>query len=78
MRLAGSSGRKRTQEERHSIIPECLVLPALSRFQARITPHHRDAAGSAVGLGAQLGGAMAANILKEFWPDLLRKISRKH
>jgi len=40
--------------------------------------NHRAATASAVGLGAQLGGAMAANILKEFWPDLLRKISRKH
>ena len=40
--------------------------------------HHRDAAASAVGFGAQLGGAMAANILKEFWPDLSRKFSRKH
>ena len=40
--------------------------------------HHRDAEASSVGLGAQLGGAMAANILKEFWPDLSRKFSRKH
>jgi hypothetical protein len=40
--------------------------------------NHRDAAASTAGLGVQLGGAMAANILKEFWPDVLRKISRKH
>lgn len=40
--------------------------------------HHRDASISADALGSQLGAAMAANILKEFWPDLLRKISRKH
>jgi len=40
--------------------------------------HHRDAAGSAVGLGAQLGGTMVANILKEFWPDLSQRFSRKH
>jgi len=39
---------------------------------------HRDAADSAVGFGARLGGAMAANILKEFWPDLLGKFSRTH
>jgi hypothetical protein len=39
--------------------------------------HHRDASISADALGVQLGAAMAANILKEFWPDLLRKISRK-
>ncbi len=40
--------------------------------------HHRDAERSAVQFSAQLGGAMAANILKEFWPDLSRKFSRKH
>jgi hypothetical protein len=40
--------------------------------------HHRDAAGSAVGFSARLGGAMAANILKEFWPDVSRRFSRKH
>lgn len=38
--------------------------------------NHRDAAGSAVGFAAQIGGAMAANILKEFWPDLTRRLSR--
>jgi hypothetical protein len=40
--------------------------------------YHRDASISADALGIQLGAAMAANILKEFWPDLSRKISRKH
>ncbi|HTW63444.1 MAG TPA: hypothetical protein VME17_02460 [Bryobacteraceae bacterium] len=40
--------------------------------------HHRNATISADALGVQLGAAMAANILKEFWPDLLRKITRKH
>jgi hypothetical protein len=29
-------------------------------------------------LGVQLGVDMAANILKEFWPDLERKFKRKH
>jgi hypothetical protein len=29
-------------------------------------------------LGVQLGVDMASNILKEFWPDLDRKFSRKH
>jgi hypothetical protein len=29
-------------------------------------------------LGVQLGVDMAANILKEFWPDINRKLSRKH
>jgi hypothetical protein len=40
--------------------------------------NHRDAAASAVGFGAQLGGAMAGNILKEFWPDLSRRFLGKH
>jgi hypothetical protein len=40
--------------------------------------NHRTAEASAVGLGAQIGETMAANILKEFWPDLSRKLSRKH
>jgi hypothetical protein len=34
---------------------------------------HRDAADAAAGFGVRLGGAMAANILKEFWPDFLQK-----
>jgi hypothetical protein len=29
-------------------------------------------------LGVQLGVDMAANVLKEFWPDLERKFKRKH
>ena len=29
-------------------------------------------------LASQLGFDMASNILKEFWPDLERKLSRKH
>jgi hypothetical protein len=40
--------------------------------------NHRDVEASTVGFGTQLGGAMAVNVLKEFWPDLLRKYSRKH
>ena len=40
--------------------------------------NHRDAAASAIGFGVRLGGTMAANILKEFWPDLSRELSRKH
>ena len=36
-------------------------------------------AGDAVSkLGIQLGVDMAANVLKEFWPDLERKLRRKH
>jgi hypothetical protein len=40
--------------------------------------NHRDVAGASAGFGAQLGGAMAANILKEFWPDILRKLSKRN
>jgi hypothetical protein len=29
-------------------------------------------------LGVQIGVDMAANVLKEFWPDLHRKLQRKH
>jgi hypothetical protein len=40
--------------------------------------NHRDAENSAIALGAQLGAAMAANLLKEFGPDLERRFSGKH
>jgi hypothetical protein len=40
--------------------------------------NHRNAEASSVGYGVQLGDAMAANLLREFWPDLLRKFSKKH
>lgn len=39
--------------------------------------NHRDAAGSAVGFGARIGGSLAANILKEFWPDFIQNLSAK-
>jgi hypothetical protein len=39
---------------------------------------NRDAADNVSKLGTQLGIDMASNILKEFWPDILRKFSRKH
>jgi hypothetical protein len=38
----------------------------------------RTASDAVSGLGTQLGVDMAANVLKEFWPDLQRKFSRKH
>src|SRR5258707_1399460 len=38
----------------------------------------RTASDAASGLGMQLGVDMAANALKEFWPDLQRMFSRKH
>jgi hypothetical protein len=39
---------------------------------------NRTASDATSRLGMQLGVDMAANILKEFWPDLERKFRRKH
>ena len=41
-------------------------------------PEDRDALNAVSKLGSQLGVDMASNLLKEFWPDLERKFSRKH
>ena len=41
-------------------------------------PENRDVVDGVSKLGSQLGVDMASNILKEFWPDLERKFSRKH
>jgi hypothetical protein len=41
-------------------------------------PDNRTAGAAASKLGIQLGIDMASNLLKEFWPDLERKFSRKH
>ncbi len=41
-------------------------------------PDHRGFSESASKLGMQLGVDMASNILKEFWPDVSRRFSRKH
>jgi len=38
----------------------------------------RTASDAVSGLGMQLGVDMAANVLKEFWPDLQRIFDRKH
>lgn len=38
----------------------------------------RDAGTAASKLGIQLGVDMAGNVLKEFWPDLQRKLIRRH
>lgn len=40
-------------------------------------PDNRTATSAVSKLGVQLGVDMAANILKEFWPDIDRKLSRK-
>jgi hypothetical protein len=39
---------------------------------------NRTASNAISSLGVQLGVDMAANVLKEFWPDLERKFKRKH
>jgi hypothetical protein len=41
-------------------------------------PENRDVIDGVSKLGSQLGVDMASNILKEFWPDLKRRFSRKH
>ncbi len=41
-------------------------------------PDNRDAASAVSKLGAQIGIDMAGNILKEFWPDITRALTRKH
>jgi hypothetical protein len=40
--------------------------------------NNRTASDATSKLGMQLGVDMAANVLKEFWPDLQRKLRRKH
>jgi hypothetical protein len=41
-------------------------------------PDNRTAQDAASKLGMQLGVDMAANVLKEFWPEIQRKFRRKH
>jgi hypothetical protein len=41
-------------------------------------PDNRTASNAVSKLGMQLGVDMAANILKEFWPEVEKKLSRKH
>ena len=41
-------------------------------------PNSRDASSAVGKLGTQLGVDMASNILKEFWPDILRKLHHGH
>ncbi len=40
-------------------------------------PNSRDASSAVGKLGTQLGVDMASNMLKEFWPDILRKLRRR-
>jgi hypothetical protein len=41
-------------------------------------PDNRDVSDAVSKLGTQLGVDMASNILKEFWPDILRKLHHGH
>ena len=41
-------------------------------------PENRNAAGAASKLTIQIGVDMASNIIKEFYPDLRRRLSKKH
>ena len=41
-------------------------------------PDNRTAHDAAGNLGVQLGVDMAANVLKEFWPEIQKKFRRKH
>ncbi len=41
-------------------------------------PDQRDARDAVSNLGQQLGVDMASNILKEFWPDIVRAMPHKH
>jgi hypothetical protein len=41
-------------------------------------PDNRTATNAISKLGVQLGVDMASNVLKEFWPDINRKLSRNH
>jgi hypothetical protein len=41
-------------------------------------PDNRNATNAATKLGMQIGVDMASNVLKEFWPDVSRRFSRKH
>ncbi len=40
-------------------------------------PDHRNAGNAAAKLSMQIGVDMASNVLKEFWPDVSRRFSRK-
>jgi hypothetical protein len=41
-------------------------------------PDNRNVTDAATKLGMQIGVDMASNVLKEFWPDLSRRFSKKH
>jgi hypothetical protein len=42
------------------------------------SPDNRNVTDATTKLGLQIGVDMASNVLKEFWPDVSRRFSRKH
>jgi hypothetical protein len=68
----GDSGR--TQFNYSEIIGNSTAVAISNAYYA----NNRTASDALSKLGMQLGVDMAANILKEFWPDLERKFRRKH
>lgn len=81
-RLAGAAGQiflthtdsDRTQFNFSEIIGNSTAVAISTAYY----PANRTATNAVSKLGVQFGVDMAANILKEFWPDLNRKLSRKH
>jgi hypothetical protein len=57
---------------------EVLGNSAAVAISSAYYPDQRRAADAVSKLGVQLGVDMCSNVLKEFWPDLQRKLRRKH
>ena len=51
---------------------------AASAISQAYYPENRSASDAIIKLGIQVGMDAASNIMKEFWPDLHRKFSRRH
>jgi hypothetical protein len=67
----GDSGR--TQFNYSEIVGNSVAVAISNAYYK----DNRDARDGVSGLGMQLGVDMAANVLKEFWPELERKFHRK-
>jgi hypothetical protein len=68
----GDSGR--TQFNYSEVIGNSTAVAISNAYYS----DNRTASNAVSKLGVQLGVDMAANVLKEFWPDFERKFSRKH
>ena len=64
----------RTQFNYSEIIGNSTAVAISNAYYA----DNRNFSDAAIKLGDQIGVDLAANILKEFWPDLERKFSRQH